>query len=211
MDSPSTPESPVPHTFARISLDLLGELLGRHGVRALLRRAGLTEWIDAPPQLSLTETLAGSSFSKMMAALEDLYGMRGGRGLGRRTGAALVDRSLKDVGALAGLEEEEFQRLPLRSRARLGLGALRRVLAQLGTMPSEVTVAGDRLAFTLTDCPYCASRTMESAGCSPLLGMVEATLRRAVPELPWLPEETACRSVSGDVCEVAVSLPPASV
>jgi hypothetical protein len=207
MDAPSAPELLVPHPFARISLDLLSELLGEHGARALLRRAGLAEWIDQPPHTSLTDKVDGSSLSKLMGALEDLYGMRGGRALGRRMGTALIDRCLKDVGALAGMREEEFQRLPLRPRARLGVGALRRVLAQLGTMPSEVTLDDEHLCFTVTECPFCVGRTSESAGCSPLVGMVEATLRLAVPELPWLPEETACRAVNGNVCEISLSLP----
>lgn len=207
MDAPSAPDLPVPHQFARIALDLLSELLGEHGARALLRRADLASWIDQPPQPSLTDMIAGVSLSKLMGALEDLYGTRGGRALGRRIGSALIDRCLKDVGALAGMQEEEFQRLPLRTRARLGVGALRRVLAQLGTMPADVSLDGEHLRFSVTDCPYCVGRTLESAGCSPLVGMVEAAMRLAVPELPWLPEETACRSVRGSVCEISMSLP----
>jgi hypothetical protein len=109
---------------------------------------------------------------------------------------------------LAGMRLEEFQVLPIRSRARLGLGALRRVLHQVGTMRSDVAVAEDRLALAVIDCPFCAGRTSSSPACSPLLGMVEATLRIAAPELAWLPEETACRSQGGAVCEIGVTLPP---
>jgi predicted ArsR family transcriptional regulator len=206
MDSPSAPGQDVPSQFVSVFLDALNDLTGEHGARAVLRRAGLGDWVDQPPAASLSERIAASEVSGLMAALEDVYGARGGRALARRLGSALMDRCLKDIGALAGMRDEAFQALPARARARLGLGALRRVLSQIGTMGSEVTIREDNLVFSMGGCPFCAGRRLEAPACTSLQGLVDTVLRAAVPDLSWMSEESNCRAAGAASCDVMVRL-----
>jgi predicted ArsR family transcriptional regulator len=207
MDSPSAPGQDVPSQFVSVFLEVLNDLTGEHGARAVLRRAALGDWIDQPPAASLSDRIAMGRVSDLMAALEDVYGTRGGRALARRLGSALMDRYLKDIGALGGLGNAAFQALPARARARLGLGALRRVLSQMETMAAELKVSQDNLVLSMGSCPFCAGRSLDGPACTPLQGLVDAVLRAAVPELPWVSEETSCRAARAGSCDVMVRLP----
>ena len=207
MDSPSASSQVVPSQFASIFLDVLRELLGEHGTRTVLRRAGLADWIEAPPPPSLTHWILAQPLSILMTSLEDIYGSRGGRALGRRMGSAWMERCLKDVGALAGMPDQAFQHLPSRARLRLGLGALRRVLSQLRTMEADILADDERLVFSVAGCPFCQGRSLETAGCTPLVGLVEAAIRAAAPDVHLIPEETGCRATGHAACEVTVVLP----
>jgi predicted ArsR family transcriptional regulator len=207
MDSPSAPGQDVPSQFVSVFLEVLNDLTGEHGARAVLRRAALADWIDQPPAASLSDRIPGRRVSDLVAALEDVYGTRGGRALARRLGSALMDRCLKDIGALGGLRDEAFQALPARARARLGLGALRRVLSQIGTMGADVTIREDDLVFSVGSCPFCADRRLEAPACTSLQGLIDTVLRAAVPDLSWMSEESNCRAAGAASCDVMVRLP----
>lgn len=209
MDSDSASGRGVPLQFVAIFLDVLTDLVGAHGTAALLRRAGHPEWISAPPRLTLDEFASAESVTALFAGLEDLYGRRGSRGLGRRLGAGLVERCLKDLGALAGLRDASFQALPGRLRARVGTLALGRVLTGIGFL-AEVTSTEGTTTFSVPDCPFCYRRSLETAGCMPLVGLVEATLRLSAGDLAINAEETACRATGGAACEVTIPLPSAA-
>ena len=209
MDSSSGP-SAVPHQFVGVFLDVLVDLLGEHGTHALLRRAGLTDWIGRFPVSPASGPVGPQSVASLMASLEELYGTRGGRALARRMGSGLIDRHLKDIGALAGMRNEAFQRLPARDRARLGLGALRRVLAQLNSLAAGLAIAGDSLVFSVAECPFCLGRSLEESACASLVGLVEAALSVSTPDLQLSAEETECRAAGGRSCSVTVRFPQAA-
>ena len=207
MDSPSASQRGVPLQFVAIFLDVLTDLVGPHGTAALLRRASHAEWIAAPPPRTLVAFASPESTTALLASLEELYGMRGSRGLGRRMGAALVDRCLKDIGAFAAVGDPSFQALPARTRARVGLLALGRAVTAIGGFRVEVSPADRAITISAPDCPFCLNRTLAAPGCSPLVGLVEAGLRLIAPDLAPTAEETACRGVGAAACQVIVPLP----
>jgi hypothetical protein len=209
MDSASASGRGLPLQFVAIFLDVLTDLVGAHGTGALLRRAGHPEWISATPRLTLDEFASAESITALFAGLEDLYGTRGSRGLGRRLGAGLVERCLKDLGALAGLGDASFQALPGKLRARVGTLALGRVLTGIG-VPAHVTSTEQATTFSVPECPFCYGRSLETAGCMALVGLVEANLRLSVGDMPLRAEETACRGTGGVACQVTIPLPSAA-
>ena len=208
MDSASASGRGLPLQFVAIFLDVLTDLVGAHGTRALLRRAGHPEWISTPPRLTLDEFASAEAVTALFAGMEDLYGMRGSRGLGRRLGAGLVERCLKDLGALAGLADASFQALPGKVRARVGTLALGRVLTGIG-VAAQVNSTEDATTFSMPDCPFCFGRSLETAGCTALVGLVEANLRLSAGDLALRAEETACRGTGSAACEVTIPLPSA--
>ena len=209
MDSASASGRGLPLQFVAIFLDVLTDLVGAHGTGALLRRAGHPEWISSPPRLTLDEFASAETVTAIFAGLEDLYGLRGSRGLGRRLGAGLVERCLKDLGALAGLGDASFQALPGKVRARVGTLALGRVLTGIG-VPAQVTSTEQATMFSVPDCPFCFGRSLEAAGCMALVGLVEANLRLSAADLALRAEETACRGIGSAACEVTIPLPSAA-
>jgi len=207
MDSPSASGQGVPLQFVVIFLDVLNDLVGAHGTAALLRRAGHPEWIESPPHPTPASFASPESVTAIFSSLEDLYGPRGGRGLGRRLGAAVVDRYLKDVGALAGVGDPSFQALPSRTRARVGLMALGRVVTGLGGFHIDVSATDQAIALSVPDCPFCVQRSLDAPGCPALVGLVDAALRLVAPEAGLSSGETACRATASPACELTVRLP----
>ncbi len=207
MDSPSASGRGVPLQFVAIFLDVLNDLVGSHGTAALLRRAGHPEWIAAPPPRNLEAFAPAASTTALMASLEELYGPRGSRGLGRRLGAALVDRCLKDIGALAAVGDPTFQALPNRTRTRVGLLALGRAITGIGGFRMDVTPSDLTITLSAPDCPFCLHRSLAAPGCSPLVGLVDAGVHLVAPDLTLIVEETACRATGASACEVNVRLP----
>jgi hypothetical protein len=207
MDSPSASGQGVPLQFVVIFLEVLDDLVGAHGTAALLRRAGHPEWIESPPHPAPESFASPESVTAIFSSLEELYGPRGGRGLGRRLGAAVVDRHLKDLGALAGVTNPTFQALPSRTRARVGLMALGRVVTGLGGFRLDVSATDQAIALSIPDCPFCVQRSLDAPGCAALVGLVDAALRLVAPEVALSSQETACRATGAAACELTVRLP----
>jgi hypothetical protein len=208
MDSPSPSERGAPLQFVAIFLDVLTDLVGSHGTMAIVRRAGRPDWIATPPSPSLEARADPSALSDLLGSLEDVYGTRGSRGLGRRLGAALVDRCLADQGALAGVRDERFQALPDRQRARVGMRALGRVLTDIAGFEADVAVNDAGMTLSASDCPFCRGRSSAAACCTPLVGVVDAGLRLFAPDLPLAAQETDCRATGGVACVVSIAMPP---
>ncbi|OGR90894.1 MAG: hypothetical protein A2V88_06810 [Elusimicrobia bacterium RBG_16_66_12] len=74
-------------------------------------------------------------------------------------------------------------------------------------MQADLLADDERLVFSVARCPFCEGRTLETSGCTPLVGLVEAAIRVAAPDVHLIPEETGCRATGNAACEVTVVLP----
>ena len=77
-----------PNKIARIYLLAMEEVMGKNGLNAVLHMAGLSHLIDNYPPDNLEREFEFADYSALNAALEEMYGPRGGRGLGLRAGRA---------------------------------------------------------------------------------------------------------------------------
>ena len=77
-----------PNRFARIIIDALEEVMGKNGLHAVLRLAKLEKYIHERPPNNLEKEFPFSELTALQAALEEMYGPRGGRGLAIRAGRA---------------------------------------------------------------------------------------------------------------------------
>ena len=90
----------------RIVLNILLALesvIGRNGVHALLRLAQLPDLIDGYPHGNLNREVSFNALSAINIALEELYGLRGSRGLATQAGRAAFEKEL--LRSTAALEE----------------------------------------------------------------------------------------------------------
>ena len=77
-----------PNKIARIFLLAMEEIMGKNGLNAVLNMAKQPQLIDNYPPDSLDKAFDFAQFSALNAALEEMYGPRGGRGLALRGGRA---------------------------------------------------------------------------------------------------------------------------
>src|SRR5512142_1229500 len=105
-----------PNRVARYYLLAMEEIMGKNGLNAILNLAKLGHLIDHYPADDLEKKFDFSEFSALNAALEEMYGPRGGRGLALRAGRAAFARGLQGFGALVGASDLAFKVLPLRAQ-----------------------------------------------------------------------------------------------
>ncbi len=81
--------------MARIYLLALEDVLGKNGVNALLNLAKLKHLVNNYPPNNFEREFPFEDFAALNQALDDVYGPRGGRGLGIRGGRATFKYVLK--------------------------------------------------------------------------------------------------------------------
>ena len=97
MTNQLTDDKFYPNRFARIIISALEEVMGTNGLHAVLRLAKLEKYIAERPPNNLEKEFPFSEFTALQAALEEMYGPRGGRGLAIRAGRATFENGAKGV------------------------------------------------------------------------------------------------------------------
>ena len=109
-----------PNKFARITILAMEEVMGKNGLNAILNMAGLAHLIDNYPVDNLEREFDFADYSSLHAALEEMYGPRGGRGLALRAGRACFKYGIKEFGTVLGIADLAFRLLPLNMKLKVG-------------------------------------------------------------------------------------------
>jgi predicted hydrocarbon binding protein len=197
-----------PNRIARAFLWAMDDVMGKNGLNAILSLAGLESYIDNLPPDTLNKQFDFAYMAALSQALEDMYGARGGRGMGLRIGRACFANGMKNFGALAGVVDPAFSVLPLASRSYLGLEALASVFTNFSDQQS--TVANDETTynFIVDVSPFAWGRTADGPVCHALGGIIRESLRWASDGYEYHVQETACHAVNGDTCVFRVNKNP---
>ena len=195
----------LPNFFASAMLHGLEDLLGAHGVRALLRLAGLGQWVQSPPDASLGAEVDFAEFATLQASLADLYGERSARTMARRAGREIAQRTaelLEDISSL--LEEPAFKALDAEERGARLLDALAQALSQASSRQDRVEHVAGSLRYVAAVCPDCWGRASDQPLCAVTTGWLEGVLSLLEGwESPSI-QEVACAAMGADGCTFEV-------
>ena len=195
--------------FARIFLLSILELSGKNGLNTILNYSHLSEFIDNLPPDDLERAFDFAHFSMINQALEEIYGMRGGRGLALRIGRTTFDDVLKDYGALAGVGDLAFRILPLHLKISMGLQAMARIFSEKSDQISAVSEDQDSVIYTIERCPVCWGRELEDhAVCYYMIGLLQEALHWVSGGKEFQINETKCIALGNDVCEFTIHKTP---
>lgn len=197
-----------PNRIARIYLQALEEVMGRNGLNALLNLVGLQEYKEAFPPNNLAKEFDFADFSSLNQGLHDIYGPRGGRGLGLRGGRATFDQGLKDFGALAGVSDFAFKILPFQTKVRVGLPALARIFTQFSDQISYVETLDDHYLYYIDRCPVCWGQESDASICFVATGLLQEGLRWVSGGRSYHVAETACLAAGDDSCIFRIEKEP---
>lgn len=182
----------------RIYLDALAEVMGHHGLQALLRLAGLEAWIDQPPTYDDALEVDFIDFAMLNKTLEDMYGPRGGRALALRAGRASFKEAITQMGGSVGLAGAAFKMLPLRTRIKALLDAVVKGMSLQSSSVASVTEEGGKLFYHVNPCPACWGRTdADRPVCHGTVGFLQEALEWAGGGEEYQIEEAAC-SAAGE-------------
>ena len=168
-----------PNRFARLFMQAIDEVMGKHGLNTLLTMAGLEPYLDNLPPDNLAKQFDFAYIAAISQALEDMYGARGGRGIALRIGRATFSRGMKDFGMMAGMIDPAFQALPMEKRVEMGVKALAILFTNFTDQYSTVEDAGDHYRFRVEVSPMAWGRGIEQPVSHALVGMIQEALRYA--------------------------------
>jgi len=199
-----------PNKIARIAILALQEVMGKNGLNAILNLAGLSNLIDHLPPENLDRQFDFADFSAINAALEEMYGPRGGRGLALRAGRATFQEGLRNFGALAGAGDLAFKVLPLQAKLRIGLPAMAKIFTQTSDQLSTVEEAEDHFTYVIHRCPVCYGRHTDKPACFMATGLIQAGLKWVSGGMEFRVIQTTAKSVGDPSCDFIVYRDPIS-
>jgi predicted hydrocarbon binding protein len=194
--------------FARILIESIKEITGKNGVNTVLNYANLSSLVDNYPPDNLDRAFDFAHFSMIIQALEEIYGMRGGRGLALRVGRTTFDDVLKDYGALAGVEDLTFRVLPIQMKISIGLKAMAKIFSEKSDQISSVEELEDYYLYTIKQCPVCWGREEEHAVCFYMVGLLQEGLNWVSGGKEFRINESKCIALGDDICEFTIYKQP---
>lgn len=194
--------------FGRIVLNALEEVTGKHGVNALLNLAQLPQFIGAYPPSNLERKFDFAFTSGLMGALEEMYGLRGGRVFALRAGKATFEDLLNNYGAMAGVTDLAFRILPLQLKVKIGLTAMARVFSHTSDQITRLEDHQDHLLYIIDRCPACWGRHSENPSCFMMAGIITAGLKWVSSGRDFRVVEQTCIGMGNTACQFIIPKEP---
>jgi len=155
--------------LGQILLDGLEEIIGIAGVTAVLDQARLFRLMK-PSKKEVTH-LELADFAEIQAALEALYGERGGQGTAFQAGRVSFHSILRDWGDEMGLNDPEFRLHSTVCKIEDGLRALAEKFSEL--FSGHVHVSEDETAWIWqVECESAATKSLWMRSCNPFISGV---------------------------------------
>jgi len=194
--------------IALISICALEEVVGKNGMNAILNLAHLPHLINNYPPDNLEREFNFADFSALNMGLEEMYGIRGGRGLALRAGRAAFSDALRNFGAMAGVGDVAFKMLPLQAKMRIGIPAMAKIFSQVSDQLSTVEERENEYIYTIHRCPVCWGRTSDSPVCFIAIGLLQGGLKWVSGGNEFRVNESKCIAVGDEVCEFTIQKIP---
>ncbi len=194
-----------PNRIALAFFSAMDDVMGPNGLNSLLNIADMTNYLQNPPPDDLKRQFDFAAVASMNAALEEMYGTRGGRGMALRIGQKAFAFSLKDFGALRAINHPAFRNLPLNKRIDYGLGGLAAVLTNFSDQKSYVENNDNAILFTSEISPFSWGRTAEKPVCHMMAGIILECLRWASNGYQFYVREVECTATGHERCVFRVN------
>ncbi|MBN1937136.1 MAG: 4-vinyl reductase [Anaerolineae bacterium] len=193
----------IVNALMRQALTAIEEVMGKHGLDAVLRASNLEQYIDHLPPDDLEPAVNSSDYARLNQAIEDFYG-RGGRGILRRVGKASFNYAVREQSALLGLVGNALKLLPHKQRIRFILNSLGNALKKTNDMVRvEVEQSGDGFAYVAHTCSVCYGRHSDHPICHLYVGTVGEAVKWATGQ-EYRVEETHCIAKCDPYCRFEV-------
>lgn len=186
----------------------LEDLMGKNGVSAVLNLSGLKAWIDHYPPDNLDRQVDFSEFAAVQVALEEIYGVRAGRNMVRRSAWPALQGLLTDLGALEPLRALAQRHQAPIERVAIAVASFAKAISQVSDQMCQVQPVAAGVELVTRPCPHCWGRQSSDPICHAMIGALEELCSLAAGELRWSVTETACSAVGSEECRFLVQPAP---
>jgi len=194
----------VPFVVVSVLVDEVRAVLGRRGLIALLRRAGLEMYVDAPPPSAHVQPVPLAHWTRLVAEVHVAFDPLAAHDLLWRAGQAAA-RALRRP-APARVAGTALRLLPADRRLRLAVERLAAQGEEVYGTPHQVQEEASALFVTLRECPHCAgiARRMSRPVCHTASAWIADSVEWAMGE-KHLVEEVSCLAAGGTECRFRVA------
>jgi len=182
------------------------EVMGTHGLKAVLRLSGLERYVDNPPPNNLEFGVLAREYAALNEAIEQFTG-RAGKGMLQRIGRSSFRWGVKEQSAVMGLAGIALKVLPvqLRKRAVL-LGVRKGIMDTVNYASIDVQEENGVLVFTDYACVSCHTRHSEQPVCHLYVGSLQEAMTYATGKdfKAFDVLETHCLARGDDFCRFEI-------
>jgi len=182
------------------------EVMGKHGLNAVLKLSDLDRYVDNPPPNNLEFGVLAREYSGLNEAIEQFTG-RAGKGMLKRIGRSSFRWGVKEQSSVMGLAGIALKALPQRLRKRAVLLGMRKgIMDTVDYASIEVKDEGGVLVFTDYACVSCHARHEEDAVCHLYAGSLQEAMAYATGKdfQDFDVLETHCRAKGDGVCRFEI-------
>lgn len=194
-----------PNRIARAFFSAMDDVMGPNGLSSLLSIVQMEAHLNHPPPDDLKRQFDFASIAAINEALEEMYGIRGGRGMALRIGQSAFARGLKNFGAMQAVAHPAFRNLALPKRIDYGLQGLASILTNFSDQNSHVENNGDALLFVSDVSPFSWNRTSDKPVCHMMGGIILECLRWSSNGYEFYVREVECRANGHEHCMFRVN------
>lgn len=197
-----------PNKMGRIVLTAMENIMGRHGVNAILNLAQLNNLVDNYPPNNLDLGFTFNEFSTIQQTIEEMYGVRGGRGLALRAGRETWKYALKEFMPVLGITDLAFRTLPLGIKIKIGLEVFAQTFNRFSDQRVRLGEDERGYLWIIEQCPICWERTSEAPCCHLAIGLLEQSLDWVSRGRRFLVQEVECVATGDKTCTIIISKKP---
>lgn len=192
--------------YGEILLEGVEEILGDQDTRRVMQQATQIHQNQSPHKSSETAKTSHSVEAKYFhKALEEVFGISGGKGVAHRAGQAAFKTILKRHGDEMGLASREYRMLPSSRRMKTGLEALAKAYSVMSSTPVTVVEHPDHWSWHIQDCPVCGRQIQSTVTCQFTLGLLQGFLAWASAGKFYEVQETECAQEGCPACVIRIS------
>jgi predicted hydrocarbon binding protein len=197
-----------PNKIGRIILLSMEEILGQTGMNAVLNVSNLHHYINNYPPNNMEPEFNFDTLSRLQESMDNLYGVRGGRGLALRTGRVAIKYGLPEFGHQMGIDNMDFRLLPLPMKLKIGAEAIARTLSELTDQVVTYKEEPDRVLWVIERCPICWQRQTHQVACHLAVGILQEGLYWMSGGNYFNIEEIQCIARGDKTCTIAIDREP---
>ncbi|MEK7683031.1 MAG: 4-vinyl reductase [Chloroflexota bacterium] len=197
-----------PNNMGRILLLAMEEVLGRSGLNAVLRLAGLDHLIGDYPPNTFDRGFPFEHLGEIHDSLDRLYGAKSGRGLAWRAGRICFKYGMQEFAPNLADGNLAFRLLPLRMKVITGANALTDLFNRHSDQVVHVSEDADRVWWHVERCPVCWGRHTEAPCCHLAVGLIQESLYWVSGGRSFMVEEIHCCGRGDSSCSIQVTREP---
>lgn len=193
-----------PNRMGRIILRVMADILGTHGLNAVLNLAQLPHLVDSYPPNNMALGFSFMDISAIHEALEVMFGPKGCRSLTSRAGRDTWKYALTDFVPVLGITDLARRALPLSIKLKIGLDVFAETFNRFSDQVVRLGEDESAYYWHIDRCPLCWQRETYQPSCHLAVGLLQESLSWVSNGRQFEVEEIHCIGLGDPSCTIAI-------